>query len=212
MNFDELTEIWRQDNNGSARIDVNKKLLKEVSFHTIKNNLKEVKWGSIFEVVINYIWIFFLVEFIIGNFGQINFSLPAAILLFIAIYSVIFESYKLYLYFNINTQLPILKTQQKLEKLKFLELFDTNSLYFIIPVFFVPFVVVISKGILGIDIYDMGFSEREILFGTLGSFLVSSLVIYFLKLYPSKKLIESIDYIKDLKEIQNENNDVINKV
>ena len=145
MNFEELSKIWNQDHKEETHIEINERLLKEVSFNTVRNNLKEIKWSSIIEIVINYIWLFFLVEFIISYFFQAQFSIPAAILILIAVYSIVIESYKLYLYYTINVQSSIVGAQKKLEKLKFLELFDVNSLYFVIPLFFIPFLVVLFE-------------------------------------------------------------------
>jgi len=205
MNFEELSKIWNQDHKEETHIEINERLLKEVSFNTVRNSLKEIKWSSIIEIVINYIWLFFLVEFIISYFNQAQFSIPAGILIIISVFSILIESYKLILYCTANVQSSIIGAQKKLEKLKFLELFDVNSLYIVIPLFFIPFLVVFSKGIIGIDIYEFGFSMREILVATGSTFIISVIIVYFLKAFPNKELNESLDFISELREFQKEN-------
>jgi len=204
MKYEELSTLWNQDSDELESISINKRLLREVSFSTIRNNLKEIKWSSYIEIIINYLWIAFLIEFIMDFYPVTSYLVPAGILLFIAVYSVIFETYKLVVYYSINNRLSIVKTQKRLEQLRRMEIFDTNSLYFFMPIFFIPFVIVAARGFLGIDVYDLGLSEREMLFGTLGTLVVSLIIIFFLKRYPNKELIDSLDFVRDLKSIEDE--------
>ena len=201
MNFEELSEIWKSQNENEAKIEINKKIFLALSLNSVKNKLREVKWSSIIEVAINYIWAIFLVGFIINNFSEFKFSLPGIILFLIAVYSIVIETYKLVLYHSINHHQSILKAQHKLEKLNYLEKFDINSLYFFIPIFFIPFIIVATKGFLGIDIYDLGFSEREMISGFLGSFVVSVVVVFFLRKYPNKEMREALEYLRELKDM-----------
>ena len=201
MNFEELSEIWKSQNENEAKIEINKKIFLALSLNSVKNKLREVKWSSIIEVAINYIWAIFLVGFIINNFSEFKFSLPGIILFLIAVYSIVIETYKLVLYHSINHHQSILKAQHKLEKLNYLEKFDINSLYFFIPIFFIPFIIVATKGFLGIDIYDLGFSEREMISCFLGSFVVSVVVVFFLRKYPNKEMREALEYLRELKDM-----------
>lgn len=210
MNIEELSKIWNQNDASSSRIEVNESFLKKVSLNTVKSNLTEIKWESVIEIFISYFWGYFLIEFIIMNFYEFKFSIPAMLLLAINIYSVFLETYKLYLYVSINNQLSIMETQKKLEKLKLIEIVDTNSLYVLIPLFLVPFLIVFAKGFLQLDIYMLGFSIREVLHLTLGSFIVALIIVMFLKIFPNKGLKESIEFIKELKEIEREDDLVPN--
>lgn len=202
MNFEELSELWNKNTKEEAIIEVNQTLLNEVSFTTIKRSLREIKWTAFFEIIVNFFWLPFLVEFMIEHYAQLRFSIPAGILIFIAAYSLVLECYKLYLYYSINHQFSILETQKKLERLNFLELFDNNSLYILIPLFLIPFLVVSIKGMLGVDLFMLGLSARVILIATGGTFVVSVIIVFFLNRFPNKELRDSIAFMKELRDVE----------
>ncbi len=210
MNIEELSKVWNQSITPNNRIEVNESFLKKVTLNTVKSNLREIKWESFIELFVGYFWGYFLIEFILMNFSDFRFSFPAAILLAINIYTVFVETYKLILYYSINNQLSIVEAQRKLEYLKRVELFDINSIYVLIPLFFMPFIIVFAKAFLMLDIYMIGLSEREMLYATGGSFIVAAIIVFFLKRFPNKELKESIEFMNELKEIQLEDDLVPN--
>ena len=207
MKFEELSTLWNNETESEAKININHKLLKEASFRSVRDKLIEIKWGSIIEILINYIWLGFLIDFLKEYWSNYAFFVPALVLLIIAIYSIVFETYKLVQYYLINHHFSIVDAQRRLERLKYLETFDTNSLTAIIPIFFVPFLIVFAQGVLGIDVYELGLSGREILFGTAGSFIVGLIVIVFLKMNPNKQIVESIRFLKEINEIDQVENE-----
>jgi len=71
--------------------------------------------------------------------------------------------------------------------------------------FFIPFITVFAKGILGLNIYELGLSESAILTGTAGTFIVALIIILLLDIFPNKKLRRSIHLLKELRQIQEEN-------
>lgn len=206
MNYEELSHIWNSDQQYSTKINLNKKLLREVSFHTITDKLKEIKRASFIDIAINWVWSLFLIDYLVDNFAQTYFTIPGVILLGIAVYSIVFDVKKLILYYSINNNFSVLQTQKKLAKLKRLEILDTYSLIVFIPLFFVPFIIVFAQGILGINVFEYGFSEREMFAAAAGSLVIAAIIIFFLKKYPNKQLNNAIQFIDELKEIEKDNN------
>jgi hypothetical protein len=199
MEFKELTEIWKTSaNQQEDAIHINHQLIKELGFNKIKAGLSEIKWTSLFELIVEVGFSFFLVNFLVNHLGQPAFFIPAAMLFGLMIFNILFESSRLYLYFSISPDLPILENQKKLSQLKKLEIFDMYSLLAIIPVFALPFVIVLAKGLANWNLYQY---DMEWMTGfSIGSVVVAIILVVVLRLFPNKKLKEAMSFIEALKE------------
>lgn len=206
MNFQELTNIWNSaDKQLDKAVSINKELIKEVSTNRIKSHLYEIKLTSMIEVFINFFWSIFLIRFIFGHTFDYRFIIPATALLIAALFSLILDVYKLSLYFGINARFSVVKTQKQLERLRYLELLGINSLYIIIPLFSLPFLIVVTKAFLNIDIYSIEIIGKVFTYYTIGSFVVAFILVFILKKYPNKNLKESIAFLNDLNETEKSN-------
>lgn len=206
MNFQELTSIWNNaDLELEKSIKINRELIKEVSVTEIKTHLFEIKWSAIFENFVNFFWILFLTQFLINNFAEAKFSIPAAILLLFAAFSFVINTYKWRLFSELKASDSVLRTQQNVEKIKFLEILGLNSLYFIIPLFSLPFAIVIAKSFADFDLYQLPIFNDGLVYYTLGSIFIAIILIYFLKKYTLKSVQESVTFLKELKEMENSN-------
>ena len=203
MEYQELITIWNSSNAElNTNVRVNRQLIKEVGFKKIKSHLTEIKWTAFFELFISFFWIRFLAGFIIANFWNLQFCATAILLLIFAIYSVVLNCYKLKLYFSVDTRFSVVETQKKIERLKNIQLFDTKSLYIIIPLFSAPFVIVIAKAFFHIDLFALGILGKALLYYTFGAFIIAVIVVFFLQKYPGKSLQESIAFLNELKEAE----------
>jgi hypothetical protein len=206
MNFQELSTIW---NNADVELEnsikINQKLIKEVSVTKIKSHLFETKWSAIIENLINFFWILFLAQFLINNFAEAKFFIPATILLLFAGFTFIVNGLKLSYFIRINASDSVLKTQQYVEKIKFLEILGLNSLYVIIPLFTIPFAIVMAKSFADLDIYQFPIFGKGLLYYTFGSIVIAIVLVFILKKYTKNSITESISFLKDLKEIENSN-------
>lgn len=203
MKFEELSSVWNSsDMELEKTVQINKELIKEISFSKIRSRLYEIKWTSYFEIIIGVIWFNFLVGFIIEHFSAWQFSVPAGALLLIAAFSIALEGSKLYLYYTLDSQSAVADAQKKLSKLKQLEVMDTYSLLVIIPLFAVPFLVVVAKAFLHIDLYDILSGWLIQIF--ISSIVIAGILVFILIRYPNRRLIESIEFLKELKEKEND--------
>jgi len=184
MEYSELNKLWDATGSSDVKISLNQNAIKEITTHKIKNSLSEIKWSSIIEIIINFIWLIFLMNFSKENYQDIRFLFAGFVLIGITIFSIVIEINKLYLYTSIDNNFSVFKAQKRLEKLKFLEKLDINLLFLIIPLFFVPFVLIITKGILKIDLFQLGLGGYEIALTTLGTAAVAMVVVFVLKKNP----------------------------
>jgi len=199
MEFKELTEIWKQsDMHQDEAIKVNHRLIKEVGLNKIKTSLRAIQWSSIFEIIIQILFTGFFINFLQNHHAQPAFSIPAALILALIVFNLLFEGYRLALFYSIKTDCQVLKAQKKLSRLKKLEIFDTYSLLVIIPVFTLPFLIVLAKAILNWDLYLLG--TGWMIQTIIGSFVVAAILVFIIRKHPNKKLRKAIKFIDELDE------------
>jgi hypothetical protein len=201
MEYQELASIWNSTDLGLEQsVKINKDLVKRISLTKIKSRLFEIKGTAIFELIVESLFSIFLIGFIIDHVSEIIFSLPAGILLIITLFSLVIEIYKLKLYYSIDASSSVIEAQKKLTKLKKLEIQDIQSLYIIIPLFSAPFLIVTAKAFLNLSLYSFG--TNWLIYHTLGSFVVALIIVFFLKRYPDKNLMDSIAFLDELKDYE----------
>lgn len=199
MEFKELSQIWQNaDTQQDNAIQINHQLIREVGFIRIRSNLGEIKWASVTEILIELIFSFFLVGFYVNHLTDPAFFIPAAMIFGLMIFNLVFESYRLHLYYSIRNDLPLLETQKKLTRLKKLEIFDTYSLLAIIPVFSLPMIIVLAKGLANWNLYQYGTDWMMGFF--IGSIVIAVVLVILLRLFPNKKLREAMSFVESLQE------------
>lgn len=115
------------------------------------------------------------------------------------IYTIIFNIYQLYLYFQINLEKPILETQRIMARLRYLERLDTYSLLLFIPLLAAPFLIVGAKYFLDLNLY--AFVQYFIPF-MITNFIVAIIIVSLLRLFPDKGLKESQAFLKTIAEME----------
>jgi predicted transcriptional regulator len=198
MEFQELAGIWNNaDQATGSRVEINQKLVKEVSVQKIRTQLAEVKWTTFIELVVSVLFMFFLGGYLVDQYNDMWFFLPGLLLLISTVINLGLAIYQLTLYYEINASRSVVQNQKVVARLRYLEILDTNSLYVIIPLFFAPFLIVFSKAFLE---YDMYAHSSWMLYNTAGSIVVAMIIVFLLKKYPNKGLKESLSFLNELKE------------
>ncbi len=199
MKFEELSGIWNSaDIALDKSIKINKELVKNIGITKVRSGLYEIKLTAVVGIVVGIIFSNFLFGFIYDNFFEFKFLLPALILLLITMFSLIIEVYKLTLIYTLDSKSPVAEAQKKLIRLKKLEILDTYSLYIIIPVYSAPFIIVIAKAFLHLNLYT--FSLNWVIYLTAGSLVIAVILIFFLRKNLGKNLSKSIAFLNELKE------------
>ncbi len=199
MNFEELSTIW---NNQSIELEkslqINRELVKSIALAKVKSSVREIKWRAFIGIPAVIYWMMLLVGFVIDNFSDIKFLLPALILLVLSLYNLVFEVYRLVLYYTIDTKSSVTEAQEKMVRLRRLEIIDIYSLLIIIPLFSGPFLIVVAKAIPDLNLYN--FDPDWLISYMAGSVLIAAIIVYVLKKFPNKKLTESIAFLRELRE------------
>ncbi len=202
MKYKELSGIWNStDLELDKSVQINRELVKQIAYVKIKSQLYEIKWKGIIQIAVGIVFIKFLSGFIITNIADFRYYIPALILLIISAFSLIFEIYRMKLFYTIDSKTAVIEAQKKLAQLQKLEAHDLNSLIIIIPLFSAPFLIVAAKAFLNIDLY--AFNTNWLMLLSAGSILVAAALIFILRKFPNKKLQESIDFMNELKEGDN---------
>ncbi|MBD8488589.1 hypothetical protein IFO69_07530 [Echinicola sp. CAU 1574] len=202
MEYQELSGIWKSagmQKNPSQKI--NQKLLREVIGHKIKSSFLEQKLTSIFEFVANVLFAGYLISFASSHMTEVKFLIPALAILLMTFFNMGFVGRRLYLIFSIQPALSVLDTQKKLAKVQYMEKLEMNLLYVVIPFLSIPFMVILAKGFLGVDMY--AWSEYLFQF-FLGSIVVALVLVFILKKFPRKSLVEAMAFMEELKEMEEE--------
>ena len=199
MKFEELSGIWNSaDLALDKSIKINKELVKNIGITKVRSGLYEIKLTAVVGIVVGIIFSNFLFGFIYDNFFEFKFLLPALILLLITMFSLIIEVYKLTLIYTLDSKSAVAEAQKKLIQLKKLEILDIYSLYIIIPIYSAPFIIVIAKAFLHLNLYT--FSLNWLIYLTAGSIVIAVILIFFLRKNLGKNLSKSIAFLNELKE------------
>lgn len=200
MDFKELAAVWNSsDEELATQIEIKKKLVKEVSMRKVRTHLAEVKWSAYFELAVNLVFLLFIGQYLVGTFAELKFFLPGLLLFVFTVGQLVFNSYKLTLYYGIQAGYSVLQTQVRVARLRYLELLSMNLLYIAIPIFYAPFMIVIAKALANYDLYQ---HSAWLVYSTLGSMVIALIVVCFLKKFPSKRLREAQSFLDELKEAE----------
>jgi len=202
MELHELTNIWNgTDNKMESSLRINKVLFMEVSINQIKSDLKSLRWTSYFEIIINVMFLSFILNFSISQFSEIKFLIPALLLIAFTFYSMFFSVKKLSLHYGINAQTPVMVTQKKLEKLKLMEIRERQMLYILIPMLSPTFLIVGAKAFLGFDLYHY---MNWLIAQTAASVVIAIIIVFILNKFPDKKLQQTISFLNEIAESEKE--------
>ncbi len=199
MKFEELSGIWNSaDLALDKSIQINKELVKNIGISKVRSGLYEIKLTAVIGIIAGIFFSIFLSGFFFNHILDFKFSFPAFILLVIILFSLIIEMYKLILIYTLDSKSPVTEARKKLMRLKKLEILDTYSLCIIIPLFSAPFMIVIAKAFLHLNLY--AFNTNWLIYFTAGSIVIALILVFFLRKYPGKNLAKSIAFLNELKE------------
>lgn len=200
MEFQELNQVWRNaDQELKEKIHLDLPSFAEVSQRQVRPQMINYLFNVLIELSVGIAFQSFLNSFINQHWEQTAFLVPAVLLVLINVYSIIFNSYQLYLYFQINLSKPILEAQRNMARLRFLERVDTYSLLLIIPLFVAPFLIVAAKHFLGLNLYE--FREYFVPF-SLMNLVVAVIIVVLLRLFPDKGLKESQEFLDNIAKME----------
>ncbi|MEM7103396.1 MAG: hypothetical protein AAF502_09725 [Bacteroidota bacterium] len=197
----ELINVWKAyDQKLDKYLKVNERLLREVSFGKVRSLLREFKFTQIFELVCNALFTIFLMGYLIDNYAVLKFLLPGLGLLALMVWGMYWNITALDMMARTDVDTPVIVAQQRIEKLKMRERIERNALLVIIPVFWIAFMIVFFKGVLNLDFYVI--FKGLIWSSFAGSIIVATIIVWFLKKFPDKKMEQAIEFLDEIKAIE----------
>lgn len=197
MDFQELTLLWNStDHELDRQIEIKKKLVKETGMRKVRSHLTGLKWNALFELAANLPFLWFICRYLADNFSDMKFFIPGLLLLALTVGSVFFSVYRLALYFGISAETSVVQNQLKVVRLRYLESLEANLLWVAIPLFYAPFLIVMARAIAHYDLYRQ---SSWLITGTMGSIVVALIIVFFLKKFPSKRLLETQSFLNELR-------------
>lgn len=201
MDFKELTAIWNSnDQQMNDHLQVNQRMFRELSQQKIKSSLGEIRFELIIEIISAPLFLIYLVRFMIAHASEPRFFVPALILALIAFFGAAFAIYRLVLTERVNVHTSVVRTQKLIERLRYYEKLDSNSLLVIIPIFSAAFLIVGVKALAGVDLYLV--LGEYLWWYTGGSFLVGLIIVFLLRRFPSKKLKEAQAFLNEIRDLE----------
>lgn len=201
MELETLKQMWSNyDQNLNQHLQVNRNLLKEMSFDTIKSKLFGFRLEQALSLVIGVFFVSFFARYIVLTFTDWKYFIPVLILCLLAFLEVITSSYYLFIIWTIRLDTPILLAQKKLNQIIRYQKWEANLLYILIPLFW-PLILIVFSKMIGLDIFSK-ISFQIWVWNIAGSILITGVVVWFIKKYPDKGLTQAEAFLKEIKKFE----------
>lgn len=186
MNFDDIKNQWSAfDKKLDNSIKLNTLLLKEVSLNKTNSFLRRLSLSIYIELILSFFVLMVLGNFIWNNLQEIKFLIPAISLDLFVIFLVHSGVRQLIAINSIDFSEPIITNQKKLESLKVRRINETKMVFLVSPLLWVPLLIVIVRGITGLDPYSI-FSASWLVGNFLFGLVVIPLVLWVSRRYSHK--------------------------
>ena len=203
MELEELVKMWNEQDQGlDNKLQVNRRLLKTVSLDKVKSLLSEFTLESILEAGLNALFFWFILQFVWDQWPLIKFVVPGIVLLVTTFLSFLGNMYELLSLASIGYESSVVEVQKKIERLRFFQRMDRNSLYVIIPLFSLFFPIWFAWAVLGLDLFDiLGIGW---VYHFIGSLAIAAIIVWFLKRFPDRKMAKAIQFLEEIKKFEKE--------
>lgn len=186
MNLDDIKNQWSAfDKKLDNSIKLNTLLLKEVSLNKTNSYLRRLSVSIYTELILSFLVLLILGNFIWNNLYHIKFLIPAISLDLFIIFLVNSSIRQLIEINSIDFSEPIITNQKKLGNLKVRRINETKMVFLVSPLLWVPLLIVIVRGITGLDPYSI-FSASWLVGNLLFGLAVIPLVLWVSKRYSHK--------------------------
>ncbi len=186
MNLDDIKNQWSAfDKKLDSSIKLNTLLLKEVSLNKTNSYLRRLSVPIYIELILSFFVLMILGNFMWNNLQEIKFLIPAISLDLFVIFLVHSSVRQLIGINSIDFSEPIITNQKKLESLKIRRINETKMVFLLSPLLWVPLLIVIVRGITGLNPYAI-FSASWLVGNLLFGLAVIPLVLWVSKRYSHK--------------------------
>lgn len=163
MDLDDLTRSWQaQDRKLDAALRLNAHLLRSTLLGRAETALRRLSRLVALELFAALAALLWIGAFTARHAGEPRFALPAAMMGLCALGLAITSGWQLAALQELDYGRPVLEIQARLEAIRLRRLRDTRLALVLGPLLWVPVLIVVMKGALGVDAYAL-FSHAWIL-------------------------------------------------
>lgn len=203
METNDLIKLWKQyDQQVEGNWSINQQLLKEVSLGKVKSLLSEFRLQTILEVVTNGLFFIWIMAFFVDHFFTMKYAVPSVFLLMLTGWGLGWAIFKWVVLATLSYDTPVLSAQKRLELFRLYNRWEINLLLVLIPFFWLAFLIVFPMMFLGMDMFEL--LGVWIWHQFLGAFVVAAIIVWFLKKFPDKKMEKAIDFLNEIREVEEE--------
>ncbi len=198
MELQEIKQIWIQsdpDNQSSPKSHHD--LLKEVTVHKVRDLLSEFTLSTWLGHIINAVFLVLTIRYVIENIYNLPFAFVGLLLVLLFAYDVFWSVRHLRLIYTIDFNTPVAVLQRKIGCFLRYEKRERRMLYWVIPVFWVCFVIIGADVFFRINLFD---KPLFLVIQFVAATVVGAVMVFFLKLFPDKDMKKAYDFLGDIDE------------
>lgn len=156
MELDELRATWTAyDRRLDESLRLNTMLLQRMMLDRTESALKRLSLGVIVELGASILAVLWLGAFLRDHLGEPHFFLPALLLHLGLIVDIGALVYQIVAVAEIDYSAPIVEIQKRLATLRVIRVRVTKWTLLLIPLAWTPALIVLLKGLLGVDAYAL---------------------------------------------------------
>jgi hypothetical protein len=154
MELDELKNVWAENNRQlAASMRLNTLLLQRNNLQIAGRSLQRLAYGLAAELAVNLIALMLIGSFAAGHVGEPRFLVPAVLLGIYMVALVAAGIRSIVQAGTIDYDETVVAIQKRLEALRLLRIRTTLATLLFAPLMWVPLLIVVTRGIFGIDLY-----------------------------------------------------------
>jgi hypothetical protein len=154
MELDELKIAWQAlEARVDAGLDRNLALLRELKLDKTRSALRWLRFPPLLALAQSVVAALLLDLFLATHLHEAGFVIPALLLQVVVLYSIVTGCRQLMTIARIDYSAPVIATQRTLGELRASRIRDMQRILLLSPLLWTPLVIVLAKGLLGIDLY-----------------------------------------------------------
>jgi hypothetical protein len=169
MELDELKALWSQSNRRlEASLRLNTLMLQQINLQKADSSMRRFSFGLAVETVVNLIALMLVGSFTADHVREPQFFVPA-VLIGISAVALVAAGIRAIVHANsIDYDEPVVAIQKQFEQLRLLRVRSTLATLLFAPLMWVPLLIVVARGVFGVDIYayvSSAWLAANVLFG-----------------------------------------------
>lgn len=201
MVLDDMKQAWSAGNSGSSALAINEDKLISITRKS-KGRLSEFRTDNLAELIIYSFLMLYLGNFLQAHFSEPKFFIAGLILFILSGINVGFNIYALDFYGRMSPSSKITELQKRLNKIRLYLSWEKYLMVVLIPLYVLPFFIVVAKGFLGIDLFPLisiAFWKIIVPWSVVGT-----LIVFLITRGEMKRLREISNDLRTIRDFEND--------